>query len=1451
MTSEEPVAHNANSQAVSEESLFFDLALDLLAIADLQGYFKRVNPAFTRTLGYSETELLSRPYIEFIHPSDRIATLTALAKSATGEPISYLENRYQTQAGTYLWLAWTASPRLESESIYCIARDITQQKRTEATLRASEERWQLALRGSNDGIWDWNVQTNEVFFSTHWKTMLGYEEHEISNHLDEWSKRVHPDDIAWVTQVIQDHLDQKTEFYISEHRVQCKDGSYKWILDRGRAIWDENGNVLRMVGSHSDITRRKTLETALQTAKETLEQRVAERTAELEQINRSLQESEVRFRTALDHIPDVFVIYDAERRIQFINAAGLRLTQRPLEDFLGHTDEEIHSPTVTNAYLPLLQQAITSKSPQTGECTITLPNCHPYTIIVHYVPLCNDQGDIQQVLGITHDITRHKQSEAAIRRSEQQVRRILDSLFSFVGVMTPDGILQEVNRTALDAAGISPEAVLGQDFAQTYWWSYAPETQNQLRAAIARAATGETVRYDAQIRVKNQQLLTIDFTIVPIFDETGRVEFLIPSGIDITERKQAEIALQESQAQVQRQLTEIETIYQSAPIGLNVLDPDLRFIRINQHLAEINGLPPADHIGRTVREILPDLADTAEALLRPVLQTGEPLLDVEIRGETPAQPGVQRVWLESFLPLKDGDRIVGINTVCEEITERKRVEQRLRESEERLRLGMQVTGFALVRINYPTNTVELSPEAATLYGFPPDQLTLTREQLHATFHPSDQPELMQLVEQVIDPNGSGSFARDHRIVWPNGEIRWLTVRKQVFFDRDSHQPIYAILVALDITERKQAEEQLRRSEERYRTLFKTMEDGFCIIEMLFDQQQTPIDYRFLEINPAFERLTGLQQAVGKTARELIPNLEPFWFETYGRVALTGEPIRFENGSDVMNRWFDVYAFAIGQPEQHRVALLFKEISDRKQAENTLRASEDRLRMAITSAQLGTWDWNLITNELTWDTACKAMFGLPPEAEMTIELFLAGLHPDDRDRLQTIVQTALNAASGGSYDTEYRTIGVADGVERWLRAKGQVYYNSNGQPLRFSGTILNITEQKQAEAQREQLLQQEQVAREAAERANQVKDEFLAVLSHELRTPLNPILGWAKLLQAPQIGVDQLTKGLTTIERNAKQLVQLIDDLLDISRIIRGKLTLNFTPMRLSEPIMAALETVRLAVEAKGLQIEVSFDSSVGQVQGDASRLQQVIWNLLSNAVKFTPTGGRITIQLTQSDRSAQIQVSDTGKGINPKFLPHVFELFRQQDSSTTRSFGGLGLGLAIARQVVEAHGGTIAAFSAGEGQGATFTVQLPLIPVTPLTPPNHLNLPASNLENLRVVAVDDEIDSLELVKVVLEQEGAAVQIALSATQALNMLAQESFDLLISDIGMPDVDGYDLIRQVRELSSPVNRGIPAIALTAYAGEANQRQILSAGFQTHLAKPIDPQALLDAIAAMIAP
>jgi signal transduction histidine kinase/ActR/RegA family two-component response regulator len=397
--------------------------------------------------------------------------------------------------------------------------------------------------------------------------------------------------------------------------------------------------------------------------------------------------------------------------------------------------------------------------------------------------------------------------------------------------------------------------------------------------------------------------------------------------------------------------------------------------------------------------------------------------------------------------------------------------------------------------------------------------------------------------------------------------------------------------------------------------------------------------------------------------------------------------------------------------------------------------------------------------------------------------------------------------------------------------------------------------------KDELLMREQTIRAEAEAANRAKDEFLSVLSHELRTPLNAILGWSAMLRQRTMSQDKVLRALETIERNAKSQAQLIEDILDISGIITGKLRLQVRRVNLVPVIESAIESVRLAAEAKSIRLQSVLDSQAGLLLGDANRLQQVVWNLLSNALKFTPKDGRVEIRLERVNSHAEITVSDTGPGISSDFLPFVFDRFRQHDSSTTRSYGGLGLGLAIVRQLVELHGGTVTVVSPGIGQGTTFTVTLPAM-IIPQPPgdPEPLNsivetkprVEASpTLEGLQILVVDDEADALELLSTILQNNGAEVIAVASVKQALTILetaTDRSPDVLVSDIGMPDEDGYSLIRKLRQLEAQRGGKLPAIALTAYAASDDRRQALLAGFQMHLTKPVDAAELVAVVASL---
>jgi PAS domain S-box-containing protein len=460
-----------------------------------------------------------------------------------------------------------------------------------------------------------------------------------------------------------------------------------------------------------------------------------------------------------------------------------------------------------------------------------------------------------------------------------------------------------------------------------------------------------------------------------------------------------------------------------------------------------------------------------------------------------------------------------------------------------------------------------------------------------------------------------------------------------------------------------------------------------------------------------------------------------------------------------------------------------------------------------------------------------------------------------------------------FDRVYRTGTPEILVEQEHRLTPPVYWSYSvwailGAQERPVGVMIQVTDatemaifRRQVMAMNEQLLlsaTRQHELTETAERANQLKDEFLATLSHELRTPLTSIVGWSQMLGGSMLDPVTSLHAIEVIRRNARMQVQMVDDLLDVSRIITGKLRLSVQPVDLGAIIIAAVDGLRPAAEAKEIRLQLQLVSPAGQVSGDPDRLQQVAWNLISNAIKFTPKGGSVLVRLERVESHVEVIVSDTGLGIAPGFLPHVFDRFRQADATTTRAFGGLGLGLSIVRQLVELHGGTVRVDSEGEGLGSTFTVSMPLLAVrsavsdtgSALQP--EFKLPElecpPELNGLRVLVVDDEADTCELLQFILEGCGAQVKTASSAAAALEAVAEEVFDVLISDIGMPDEDGYSLIARVRALGKERGGEIPAAALSAYAAEEDRIRVLRSGFQIHVPKPISPTELVAIVASL---
>jgi PAS domain S-box-containing protein len=543
---------------------------------------------------------------------------------------------------------------------------------------------------------------------------------------------------------------------------------------------------------------------------------------------------------------------------------------------------------------------------------------------------------------------------------------------------------------------------------------------------------------------------------------------------------------------------------------------------------------------------------------------------------------------------------------------------------------------------------------------------------------------------------------------------------------------------------------------------------------------------------------------------------------------------------------------------------FRDVTERHLAEGASRW----LAAIVASSDDAIIGKNLKSIITSWNFGAERIFGYTAD-EMIGTSIMRLIPPDRREEELEI----LSRIRRGERFDHFETIRLAkDGRQLNVSITVSPIKDSTGHVVGASKVARDITERKKTEealkkaaeeaeaANRErlQLLDREREARLQAERANRLKDEFLATLSHELRTPLNAVLGWSKILRLAKLEGEELKQGLDTIERNARVQAQIIDDLLDMSRIISGKVRLDVQRVDLPAVLNESIETLRATAEAKGVRLQAVVDPFAGPISGDPNRLQQIFWNLLNNAIKFTPKGGKVRVVLERVNSHVEVSVIDTGEGIAPEFLPYIFDRFQQGDASTTRRHGGLGLGLAIVKQLVGLHGGDVSVKSGGIGQGAAFMVQLPLIAVysEPDEERRHPRaalrenqpLPEVSLDNVHVLVVDDEIDARELVKRLLEMAGATVSMAGSASEAMERILAGRPDVLVCDIGMPGEDGYSLIRRLRGLEEKQESVLPAVAVTAYARSEDRTKAIRSGFQNHLAKPVEPAELLAVVSSL---
>ena len=1112
-----------------------------------------LSPATETVYGRLVQDFFDHPHLrlEVVHPDD-YAQVSTFHQQLLAQGTYSLEYRIQRPDGEIRWLYDRGRVTYDQEGhplrLDGIASDITDRKQAEEALRVSEERWHLALRGNNDGIWDWNVKTNDVFFSPRWKEMLGYEDDEIPNHLDEWSKRVHPDDLEWVMQVIQDHFDHKTPYYSSEHRLLCKDGSYKWILDRGQALWDDQDTVVRMVGSHTDISDRKATEAAL-------------------------RDSEARFRAMFERSKAIKLLIDPETgAIADGNWAAV--------NFYGYSRSQLITKTITDL------------------------NCLP-----------------------------------------------------------PDQVQAEMRRAKLEE--------------RTYF------------VFPHRLASGEI----REVEVYSSP--------IEIQDRT----FLVSIIHDITERKQAERALHDSEER-------FRAIFEQASVGIALATPSGELLRVNQRYCEITGYPESELVGRRVQDIT---------------------------------------------------------------------------------------------------------------------------------HPDDREHNIEYLQQLMSGKMS-TYATEKRYIRKDGQYRWVYISISRVCDSE-HKPNYALAVVEDISDRKATEAQLRDSEAKFRAFLESASEAIIV---------TNAQGEIIVFNAKAEDLFGYNRSeVFGRKIEYLMSPRYHSIHTHHRADYLTHPSKRSMGKsqDLYAKRQDGTEFPIEvglstiQTKNGTFVIAFlTDITERQQAEHEIkrlnqklesqiRETETRYAQIVELAEEGIWVTDAQGNTTYINQAMARMLGYT-EVEILGHAIADFLTPGD-NRFTSAASIPLHQNQVHRQEVELRT---KTGNNIWAYMSTSPVLDDQGNLLWSCALVYDITERKQAEKQLRESNERISLANAELARATRLKDEFLASMSHELRTPLNAILGLAEALQEEVYGslTPKQRKSLATIEQSGKHLLDLINDILDLSKIESGKMSLSVSLVSVNSLCESSLTFIKQQAQQKNIRLDYHIAPGLSEIEVDERRIRQVLVNLLSNAVKFTPDGGKVSLQVTTDPDGEQLQLSvtDTGIGIAPENLDKLFKPFVQLDSSLSRRYAGTGLGLALVRRIVELQGGSIA-LESEVGKGSCFTVNLPW--KHPSRIEERLKQPKLMVGELppihKALVVEDSDASANHIARYLGELGITVLIHPQGEGTIDAVQTFNPDVIILDILLPHISGWEVLVQLKENSA--TQSIPVVVVSVVD---DPTQALELGASDYLLKPV---------------
>ncbi len=1307
---------------VRELEHLFELTPSILGVFGLDGYLKRINPGFSQTLGFSEAELLAKPFLDFVHPGDLAATQAEVEKLATGQTTISFENRYRTKDGSYRWLLWTAKPDLQAEIIYAVAQNITERKENELALIESESRWQLALKGANDGIWDWNLKTNEVFFSRHWKEMLGYSEAEIGNTIAEWSSRVHPDDLGWVKEVIQDHFAQKTPLYISEHRLRCKDGSYKWILARGQALWDEAGNVLRIAGSHTDITSRKQAES-------------------------KLARSENLLRTIIESEPECVKILDREGKLLEMNSAGLAMIEA--DSWTQVINQSVY-PLINikhrQAFIDLTESIFAGKS---GKLEFELTGLKGTScwLSTHAVPL-KDGDRITALLAVTRDISDRKQAEIQLKQERDFSQAVVNTVGALVAVLDKQGRIISFNHTCEQVTGYSFAEVKGQSV-----WSIliAPEDQTTVQAIFERLLVGQlSNQYENYWVAKDGSRRLISWSNTVLLDAAGKIEFIIATGIDVTEQRRVWNQLEQQYRQTKllteitskiRMSIELEELLQAAvtevqhllacdrvlivelktnntalPIseailpnlppmlGYQLADPllsgeYLASYRQGEVLA-INNLATAS-IAPEVKLLLTQFQIQAK-LVVPILsqnnlqglliahqcyaprQWQEP--EIQLLKQLADQIGVALSQaqlldnLEASVAQRTTELTTTNNLLQAEIAERKQTEAILRENQQKLAGILDNADEAIISINEQQQIQLFNQGAEKIFGYQAQEimgkpLDLLLPEVFRQVHRQHIQQFAQSTKQSrqMTERNTKVFGR-----CKNGQQ--FPAEASVAKLRTREGMLFTVMLK-DITERHQAQAKLQDSKSLLAKAEKIAKIGSWEYDHQTQQRSWSEELFAILDFPREQPIPSCEEILARVHPEdrlLVKN-------TLYQGHIEGIPWQFSYRLLLPNGTIK-YVESRGEPTldaQGTVLKVFEtimDVSDRIQVEKSFQRSEEQLKL-ITDAlpvlisyvdNQQRYRYNNRTYETWYGKPRSSLLGRP---------IIETMGADTYQKTLPYIKTAL-AGKAVTFENQ-RT--HENGSIYWTNATYIPDFDSDGKVKGFFSMVEDISDRKAVE---------------------QMKSEFVSIASHEMRTPLTSIHGVIHLLCAGRLG-ELTTSGKQMAEmalRNSDRLTRLVKDILDLERMESGRDEIDQQPCDSTEVIQQAIDTLSSLAEEQQISWEINSPSV--EFWGDRDRIVQTLTNLISNAIKFSPANSQVSISAQLQNNYVLFAVKDKGRGIPQDKLETIFERFQQVDASDSRQKGGTGLGLAICQHIVEQHGGKIWVESV-YGEGSTFCFTIP------------------------------------------------------------------------------------------------------------------------------------------------